>query len=81
MVWVKRRWYCAEVACPRGTFAESTVHVPARALSTTRLKNALVAAVICSGRSAVETARARRVSWWAVQNALTAVAVSLPAVD
>ena len=30
VVWVKRRWFCDEAACPRGTFSESTVQVPAR---------------------------------------------------
>lgn len=81
VVWAKRRWRCEEAACPRGTFWESTVQVPTRARSTSRLKDALVAAVISSGRSAAETARAHRVSWWAVQSALSAVAVLLPAVD
>ena len=52
-----------------------------RAGSTTRLNNALVGAVIGSGRSAAETARAHAVSWWSVQSALSAVAVLLPPVD
>ncbi len=81
VVWDKRRWFCDEPGCPRGTFAESTVQVPARARSTARLREALVAAVVVSGRAASETARAFSVSWWAVQAALSTVAVRLPEVD
>ncbi len=81
VVWAKRRWRCAEVACPRLTFAEQTVQVPARARSTARLREALVAAVVVSGRAASQTARAFAVSWWAVQAALSAVAVLLGDVD
>ena len=29
VVWVKRRWWCAEVACGRATFTGHTDHVPA----------------------------------------------------
>jgi transposase len=81
VVWAKRRWVCAEVACARATFWESTVQVPARARSTSRLKDALVGAVIGSGRSARETARAHRVSWWLVQAAISALAVLLAPID
>ena len=77
VVWDKRRWFCDEAACPRGAFAESTVQVPAGARSTARLREALVQAVVVSGRAAAETARAFAVSWWAVQAALSAVAVLL----
>lgn len=79
--WWKRRWFCEEPLCGRGTFAESTVEVPARARSTMRLRQALVEAVIDSGRAASETARAHRVSWWLVQAAVTAAAVLLPEPD
>jgi transposase len=81
VVWDKRRWFCAELLCPRGTFSESTIQVPARARSTARLREALVAAVVVSGRAASETARAFAVSWWTVQAALSAVAVLLQEVD
>lgn len=81
LVWVKRRWFCDEVLCARGTFAEATEQVPRRARSTGRLRAALVAAVIDSGRAASETARAHSVSWWLVQAALLAAAVLLPDVD
>lgn len=81
VVWAKRRWRCVEAACPRLTFWESTVQVPPRARSTSRLRQALVAAVVVSGRAASETARAFAVSWWTVQAALSAVAVLLADVD
>jgi transposase len=80
VVWAKRCWRREEGACQRGTFWESTVQVPTRARSTSRLRDALVAAVIISGRSVAESARAHRVSWWSVQAALSTVVVLLPSV-
>jgi transposase len=74
LVWVKRRWFCDQAACPRGTFSEVTDQVPAFARSTARLCQALVAAVVVSGRAASEVARAHRVSWWLVQTMLSAAA-------
>ena len=29
LVWVKRRWFCDQARCPRGTFSEVTDQVPA----------------------------------------------------
>jgi len=82
LVWVKRRWFCDEGCCRRGTFSEVTEQVPAFARSTARLCHALVAAVVVSGRAASEVARAHRVSWWLVQAMLTAAAdVLLPDPD
>ena len=46
VIWCKRRWFCDEWRCERGTFAESTIQVPTRARSTVRLRGALVAAVV-----------------------------------
>jgi transposase len=74
LVWVKRRWFCDEPRCPRGTFSEVTDQVPAFARSTARLCQALVAAVAVSGRAASEVARAHGVSWWLVASMLTAAA-------
>src|SRR5690625_1169244 len=82
VVWAKRRWFCDEELCARGTFAEATDQVPRIDRTTGRLKDQLVAAVIDSGRAAAEVARAHGVSWWLVQSALTAAAaVLLPEVD
>jgi transposase len=74
VVWVKRRWFCDQARCPRGTFSEVTDQVPAFARSTARLCQALVTAVVVSGRAASEVARAHRVSWWLVASMLTAAA-------
>jgi transposase len=74
VVWLKRRWFCDQARCARGTFSEVTEQVPAFARSTARLAQALVAAVVVSGRAASETARAHGVSWWLVASMLTAAA-------
>jgi len=74
LVWVKRRWFCDQGRCPRKTFSEVTDQVPAFARSTARLCQALVTAVVVSGRAASEVARAHRVSWWLVQSMLSAAA-------
>ena len=80
--WAKRRWFCDEDLCGRGTFAEATDQVPRFARSTTRLKDQVTAAVIDAGRAVAEVARARGVSWHLVQAALSAAAaVVLPDVD
>lgn len=81
VIWSKRRYFCDETACPRGTFFEATVEVPRLARSIVRLRNMLVSAVIDSGRAATETAAAHGVSWWLVQRALTMAATRLPNVD
>lgn len=74
LVWAKRRWFCDEARCRRKTFSEVTDQVPAFARSTARLCQALVAAVVVSGRAASEVARAHRVSWWLVQSMISAAA-------
>lgn len=79
--WAKRRWFCSEDLCVRGTFAESTDQVPPFARSTLRLKEQVVTAVIDAGRAASEVARAHGVSWWLVQAALSAAATLVPDVD
>ena len=81
VLWRKRRFFCDEPACPRGSFTEATDEVPRRARSTSRLLGALVDAVIRSGRAAAEAATAHGVSWWLVQKALGAAAATLPDVD
>jgi transposase len=77
----KPRLVCAEPACPRRTFTPASSQLPARARCTTRLKTALLAAVIDSGRAVVEVAAAYQVAWWTVQATVTAAAVLLPEVD
>jgi transposase len=62
VIWSKRRYFCDESECPRGTFFEATVVIPRLARSTRRLRNMLVSAVIDSGRAATEAAAAHGVS-------------------
>lgn len=81
VMWAKRRWFCLEPGCDRGTFWEATVQIPRYARSTTRLRDQVVSAVITSGRAASEVAPAHGVSWWRVQAALAAAAVVLTDVE
>lgn len=77
----KPRLVCAEAACGRRTFTPTTDQLPVRARCTTRLKVAVLEAVISSGRAVSEVAAAHQVAWWTVQTAVSAAAVLLPAVD
>jgi transposase len=82
VLWSKYRWYCEEVACDRLSFFESTLQVPRRARSTSRLRDQLVDAVLRSGRAVSETALGFAVSWWMVLAAVTeACLLRLPDVD
>ncbi|MBT2554125.1 helix-turn-helix domain-containing protein [Arthrobacter sp. ISL-5] len=60
---------------------QETAKAPPRARSTRRLRDALVTAVIGSGRAAAEAASSFGVSWWLVQRALDSAALTLPDVD
>ena len=71
VLWSKYRWYCEEPACDRLSFFESTPQVPARARSTSRLRDQLVDAVIRSGRAVSETAAGFAVSCWMGRAPLT----------
>src|SRR5512132_2457361 len=77
----KTRMVCAEAACPRRTFTPATGQLQARARCTTRLRTAVLAAVIDSGRAISEVAGAFGVAWWTVQAMVIAAAVLLPGVD
>lgn len=56
--------------------------MPRRARSARRLRDALVSAVIGSGRAAAEAAASSLgASWWLVQRALDSAALTLPDVD
>ena len=81
VVWCKRRWFCDEALCPKKTFAEFTGEVPRFARSTTRLKDGVLAAVVCSKRAASEVGVAFAVSWWFVQSVLDVAVIALPALD
>jgi len=77
----KPRLVCAESLCRRRTFTPATAELPARARCTTRLRTALLAAVIDSGRAVAEVAADHGVAWWTVQATVNAAVVLLPAVD
>jgi transposase len=72
---------CAEPACRRRTFTTATEQLPARARCTTRLRMALLDAVIDSGRAVAEVAADFRVAWWTVQATVSAATVLLPNID
>jgi transposase len=63
VVWRKRRWRCRVVECPRGSFTESVLEVPARARVTGRVRRAIGAAVGDANRAVSEVAEAFGVSW------------------
>jgi transposase len=67
--WRKRRWRCRVEHCPRQTFTEQVVQVPAGMRTTTRLRRALAVAVE-DGRDQSEVAAAHGVSWPTVQRAV-----------
>ena len=77
----KPRWLCAEPACARGTFVQVTDQLPFRARCLTRLRAAVLEAVIASGRAVDEVAGAFAVAWWTVQATINAAVMTLPAVD
>jgi transposase len=77
----KPRLVCAEPACGRRTFTPVSEQLPARARCTTRLRTAVLDAVIDSGRAVAEVAADYGVAWWTVQATVNAAAVLLPAVD
>jgi transposase len=52
----KPRLVCAEPECPRGRFTPGTEQLPVRGRCTTRVKMALLSAVIDSGRAVAEVA-------------------------
>ena len=59
----KPRLICLEPACGRRTFTPATEQLPTRARCTTRLKAALLDAVINSGRAVSEVAADLGVAW------------------
>lgn len=77
----KPRLLCAEPLCRRRTFTPATDQLPPRARCTTRLRTALLAAVVDSGRAVAEVAADHGVAWWTVQATVNCAAVLLPAVD
>jgi transposase len=81
VVWVKRRWRCAERLCPRTSFTEATEQVPPRARMTTRLKDAVVDAVAGEARAIDRVALQFAVSWPTVMQLLRTSLVARQAAD
>jgi len=78
---VKPRLVCAERGCPRRTFTQTTGELPLRARCTTRLRTALLSAVIDQGQPVAQVAQDHRVAWWTAQRCVNAAALVLPDVD
>ena len=63
----KPRMLCAESACGRRTFTPVIDQLPARARCLTRLRTAILHALVGSGRAVDEVAAAFGVAWWTVR--------------
>jgi transposase len=77
----KPRWLCVEPACGRRTFVQVTDQLPFRARCLTRLRAAVLDAVVASGRAVDEVASAFAVAWATVQATINVAVMTLPAVD
>ncbi|HEU4546626.1 MAG TPA: ISL3 family transposase [Microlunatus sp.] len=77
----KPRMVCLEPLCRRRTFTPASAQLPVRARCTTRLRTAVLDAVIGSGRAVSEVAANFKVAWWTVQATVNAAAVLLPDID
>ena len=77
----KPRLVCDEPLCRRRTFTPVTAELPVRARCTSRLRAAVLDAVIGSGRAVAEVAHDFGVAWWTVQATVNAAAVLLPNID
>ena len=77
-VWVrKRRFRCAEAACVRRSFTETSGQLPARSRLTTRLPKKIGAAVSTTNRAMSEVGNDYGVAWWTVHRVLLAAAADV----
>ena len=77
-VWVrKRRFVCAEVACTRRSFTETSGQLPARSRLTTRLRRKISSAVSTTNRAMSEVGNDYGVAWWTVHRVLVAAAADV----
>ena len=79
VVVVKPRLVCLERVCPRRTFTQTTAELPLRARCTTRLRAALLTAVVDQGQPVDQVARNHGVAWWTTQNTINAAVDRLDA--
>ena len=73
----KRRFTCAQRLCPRRSFTETTVQLPARARITTRLKVGVTAAVTTTNRAVSEVASNHGIAWGTVHRILVRAAADV----
>ncbi len=78
---VKPRLVCAEQGCPRRTFTQTTSELPRRARCTTRLRQALLTAVIDQGQPVAQVAKTHQVAWWTTHKTVNDAVDTLPDVD
>lgn len=81
VVVVKPRLVCGEQACPRRTFTQTSSELPLRARCTTRLRAALLTAVIDQGQPVDQVARTHQVAWWSIQKTVNTAVDTLGDVD
>lgn len=77
VVWLKKRWKCAEELCEKKTFAEHTDQVPPRARLTQRLREAILDAVAGEVRAIDRVADQFAISWPTVQRLIDQAAAAL----
>ena len=73
----KRRFTCAQRLCPRRSFTETTVQLPARARIATRLKVWVTAAVTTTNRAVSEVASNHGIAWGTVHRILVRAAADV----
>ncbi len=74
VMWVKRRWECRVASCPRKTFTELLLGVPARCRVTSRLRDHAGRLVAEGGRTVAQAAREYGLSWPVAHQAFAASA-------
>ena len=70
LVWLKRRWRCADPDCPAKTWTEDTEHVAPRAVLTLRAGAGATRQVGELAMPVAMVARELAVCWWTVMNAV-----------
>jgi transposase len=71
LVWLKRRWRCADADCPAKTWTEGSPHVPARAVLTVRAGMEATRQVGQLALPVAVVARELGVCLWTVMDAVT----------
>ena len=78
LVVIKPRLVCVERGCSRRTFTQTSAELPLRARCTTRLRAAVLSAVIDEGQPVEQVARNHHVAWWTVQATINTAIETLP---